>query len=215
MELNYKIIGGDGREYGPAGLEELKSWVVDGRVGAMTQVWRSDTERWAPGLHYLELQPHIASAFPVPRAASAGFWPRFAAYFLDLALVFSLFSLLWVPLAAHYGWKVDLTVDDLLPKLKVSREEAAAFFLLNNFLRALYEILSNGRFGATAGKMALGLRIVRLDGSRIGYTVALARWFACRLSDLTLGIGYLLVLIRPDKRALHDLLVGTKVVFQR
>ena len=32
MEINYKIIAADGAEYGPVGLDELKHWIVDGRV---------------------------------------------------------------------------------------------------------------------------------------------------------------------------------------
>jgi hypothetical protein len=42
MQAEYKIIGGDGVEYGPATLEELKSWIRDGRVAGMTKVWRND-----------------------------------------------------------------------------------------------------------------------------------------------------------------------------
>jgi hypothetical protein len=52
MDLSYKIIGGDGREYGPVSLDELKAWVVDGRVGGPTQVWRSDSAAWSPATHY-------------------------------------------------------------------------------------------------------------------------------------------------------------------
>jgi len=32
---------------------------------------------------------------------------------------------------------------------------------------------------------------------------------------LTLGIGYLMVAFREDKRALHDLIVGTRVIYKR
>ena len=32
---------------------------------------------------------------------------------------------------------------------------------------------------------------------------------------LTLGVGYLMVLWHPERRALHDLIAGTKVVMQR
>ena len=42
MDTEYKIIGGDGAEYGPASLDELKIWIGDGRVAGSTQVWRND-----------------------------------------------------------------------------------------------------------------------------------------------------------------------------
>jgi uncharacterized RDD family membrane protein YckC len=41
---------------------------------------------------------------------------------------------------------------------------------------------------------------------------AFGRFLAWNLSGAFLGIGYLLVLFRKDRRALHDLLAGTRVV---
>ncbi len=52
-----------------------------------------------------------------------------------------------------------------------------------------------------------------LDGSPIGYNRALLRWLACRVDDFFV-FGYLLIALRRDKRALHDLLAGTKVVLR-
>jgi uncharacterized RDD family membrane protein YckC len=40
------------------------------------------------------------------------------------------------------------------------------------------------------------------------------RWLAARLSDI-LFFGYILIGLRRDKRALHDLLAGTKVVYTK
>ena len=69
MELTYKIIGADGAEYGPVTIEELKHWVLDGRVAAATHVWRNDLSRWLPAARYTELQPELdqitAAAAPV------------------------------------------------------------------------------------------------------------------------------------------------------
>ena len=48
MELTYKIIGGDGVEYGPVAMEEIRRWIVDGRVAPTNHVWRSDLGRWGP-----------------------------------------------------------------------------------------------------------------------------------------------------------------------
>ena len=50
METNYKIIGGDGREYGPVTLDEIKGWIRDGRIGRTTQIWRSDLGSWHDAL---------------------------------------------------------------------------------------------------------------------------------------------------------------------
>ena len=34
----YKIIGADGKEYGPVSTEQLRQWLLEGRVNSHTQV---------------------------------------------------------------------------------------------------------------------------------------------------------------------------------
>ena len=65
---------------------------------------------------------------------------------------------------------------------------------------------------ATPGQRALGLRVVDTAGARVDRGRALLRHAAGALSWLTLNIGHALVLLRPDRRALHDLVAGTVVV---
>jgi uncharacterized RDD family membrane protein YckC len=65
---------------------------------------------------------------------------------------------------------------------------------------------------ATPGQRALGLRVVDDGGARIGHGRALLRHLAGALSWLTLNIGHALVLLRPDRRALHDLVADTHVL---
>lgn len=80
MEITYKILGTDGKEYGPATLEQLQGWMKEGRVTTVTQVLRSDTNAWHPAASYAELglagsSPSGSAATPatdtsVPNAAS-------------------------------------------------------------------------------------------------------------------------------------------------
>ena len=46
MDIQYKIIGGDEAEYGPASLQELKNWIRDGRVAASFEI--VTLTAWAP-----------------------------------------------------------------------------------------------------------------------------------------------------------------------
>jgi uncharacterized RDD family membrane protein YckC len=78
-------------------------------------------------------------------------------------------------------------------------------------LTLIYDVLLNGTFGATLGKMAVGARIIGADGSALGYSRALLR----SLLRFTLIVGFLWIIGRSDKRGLHDLLAGTRVVLQR
>jgi uncharacterized RDD family membrane protein YckC len=73
-----------------------------------------------------------------------------------------------------------------------------------------YPVAAGGR---TLGMAIAGLRVVRPDGSPVGWSGAVVRVLALPLSFLTLGVGFLLILIRPDRRALQDLIGRTAVVY--
>jgi uncharacterized RDD family membrane protein YckC len=221
MQADYKIIGGDGIEYGPATLEELRSWIRDGRVAGMTKVWRSDLAAWSPAARYAELGGELArlNATASSSAAPCGFWARLGAYIIDFAILLSIFYMIWdsLPASQHWPapvWPTDTT--DAAVKQFATNWQAWADHALPIWypLFFLYDVLLNGRFGATLGKMAIGARIVLLDGSPIGYRRAAWRWLAARVSDLFFFAGYVLIALRADKRALHDLLAGTRVIYK-
>jgi uncharacterized RDD family membrane protein YckC len=246
MENQYKIVGGDGLEYGPATLPELIEWIRDGRMCRTTQTWRSDTGSWQLADEYAELaealaaqpQPTSPPAFSVAapdalppvemaEAFPVGFWARLAAYILDTVVLTFLFQLLWPAISSLTGWETprvpsmeanqDVTVF-FRESMKLLLENSAQFIpyiIAIQVEQMAYHVLFTGSCGATPGKLVIGARIVREDGTRIGYGQAFFRWLATRLSDFLFGVGYLFIAVRPDKRGLHDLLVGTKVIFKR
>jgi uncharacterized RDD family membrane protein YckC len=69
-----------------------------------------------------------------------------------------------------------------------------------------------GRFGATPGKMVLGLRVVTPEGGKISYWRAFGRYWAEILSGLLCAIGYIMAAFDDEKRALHDRICTTRVV---
>lgn len=44
----YKILGGDGKEYGPISSDTLRQWIAQGRVNAQTQVLAEGAANWQP-----------------------------------------------------------------------------------------------------------------------------------------------------------------------
>ena len=87
-----------------------------------------------------------------------------------------------------------------------------AVFGLQMAVAAAYSVFFVGKFQATPGKMALGIKIITPDGGRVGYGRALGRYFAEFLSSIILGIGYLMAAFDQEKRALHDRICTTRVV---
>ena len=67
--------------------------------------------------------------------------------------------------------------------------------------------------GRTPGKWILGLRVVADDGQRIRLSRAALRLVGYVLSALPLYAGFLWVLVDRERRAWHDRLAGTRVIY--
>jgi hypothetical protein len=60
--MNYRIVGTDGKTYGPVGLPEIRQWIVQRRVEARTPVHVEGAVDWT----YLGLLPELAADFAAP-----------------------------------------------------------------------------------------------------------------------------------------------------
>ena len=127
----------------------------------------------------------------------ADFFQRFFAYLIDTVIAFVLAMVLGLFLLAS---------DE--PLLR------AWFGLHFVVMPMLYFMILVSLWSTTLGKRIFGLRVVRNDGSKIGGGRALARYLCYSISLLIFGVGFLMILFRPDKRGLHDLICDTKVVYR-
>lgn len=141
----------------------------------------------------------------------AGFWIRFWAKLIDGLI-------LLIPLAA-FNIAIALMVPDMDFSGEFRGELTAAtmaglglMYMMQVAIPLGYNTFFVGRYSATPGKMALGLRIILPGGDRISYPRALGRHFAEFLSQITLYAGYVMAGFDLEKRALHDHIAGTRVV---
>jgi len=74
----YKVIGADGKEYGPVSAELLKQWIAEGRANAGTQVRAEGATEWKPLWDLPEFQPLLSPTIPptILAAAAAAEPPR-------------------------------------------------------------------------------------------------------------------------------------------
>lgn len=68
------------------------------------------------------------------------------------------------------------------------------------------------RDGQTPGKMAVGIRVVKADGSELSDTDAFIRAIGYHVSSLFLGLGYIWAIFDGNNQTWHDKMAGTYVV---
>ena len=44
----YKIIGGDGKEYGPISFDQVQNWIREGRANTQTMIRTDTNPKWIP-----------------------------------------------------------------------------------------------------------------------------------------------------------------------
>ena len=87
---------------------------------------------------------------------------------------------------------------------------AAIFFFLFLYL---YFIFFFSTTGQTVGKAIMGLRVVTTDGKRMGVKRSLIRTVCYTLSLAPLGLGFLWALGEDRRRAWHDKIAHTYVLY--
>ena len=137
-----------------------------------------------------------------------GFWLRLPAYLIDGLVIAVPLVVIWLLL----GLPIPTTMEEIAnPPEGYDRLQ-----LLSLLLNLIYDTALITIWATTLGKRPFGLYVVRSDGSRIGPGRALARHLLTELSFMfTLGLIFLVVAFRRDKRGLHDLICDTVVIQRR
>jgi uncharacterized RDD family membrane protein YckC len=149
-----------------------------------------------------------------------GFWIRFGARFVD-GLIFMvpiiLIAFLMIPNLVRAKSQVVNPPTQALAGFSI-----ITFFLVTLIAGGCYEILMLKYHSGTLGKMACGLKVIRPDGRGLSWGVCFGRFFMWNV--VTSGIPYINSIIMlvssimlatdDEKRALHDRVCDTRVVFK-
>ena len=148
---------------------------------------------------------HPAVARDSLQGRYAGFASRFAAFAVDAGVSLGAFML---ALAAIWFAARVLTGTDLA--FHSGDAWVVIAFVVWVFVYFAY---SWGASGRTAGMALLGVRVVRADGTDVSGRRAAGRTLALPLSFLFLGLGFTGILLGGRRRALHDVIAGTAVIY--
>lgn len=148
----------------------------------------------APPAARLSFQSHFAGA------AS-----RLAAYVIDVAVSTGVFTLA----VAGASFVVSVITNQSVSWNRTNIV-VTVIYLAWEFLYFAYSWAASGK---TFGMALLGVRVISADGAAASIRQALIRTLAFPLSFLLLGLGFLGIVLQRDRRALHDLIAGTAVVY--
>ena len=210
-----------GKQIGPIDETELNRLVTLGAVRSDTLVWHEGLTSWQPLGVVRGMHPAAAVA---AGRHYGGFWIRFLARLIDGIIVGVINLIVRLPLMLMFGigtigmGGMSRGLDDARGGLIFGPAMAGILgisTLIGLVLGAAYEVYFLSAHGATPGKMALGLRVIRADGGPITPMLALGRHFAMWISAFILMIGYIMAAFDPEKRALHDRICETRVIYSR
>lgn len=150
----------------------------------------------------------------------AGFWIRFAAKLIDglilgfvllvvfLVLMFFIMAVMFGAVAGNQEKPNETLFIGLLLMCQF------ACYGILCCIPICYETFFIGKYGATPGKMAVGIKVIRTDHSRITYLRALGRSCASVFFSSICYIGYIIAAFDDEKRSLHDHVCDTRVVYK-
>jgi uncharacterized RDD family membrane protein YckC len=225
----FTIIGGDGKEYGPVSVEQVREWLASGRANLDTRAKHIGYEQWKRLGDFDEFAPQPLSAPPMiegsPAASTtvlAARWRRLLAAFIDGLLTWLCAIPTTVAMLRVLMGKIDqlqsgqFGPQDMFPLIVENIGKSAPFLVILVVVQAVLLTLR----GQSVGKLLLGIRIVRFsteapaDFLHVYILRSLVPFLIGRIPLLNFffWITDICFIFREDQRCLHDLMADTKVV---
>lgn len=156
----------------------------------------------------------------------AGFWARFAAYFIDGSitafLAVNMFWLMREELSYYFA-----AHPEVLKALQGGSDSITGYTSSYDFeskfmyyYATIYGIFfgwiyfagfESSHLHGTPGKWLLGIYVTDMEGKRISFGQATGRYFGKIISGIILCIGYMMAGFTERKQALHDMMAGCLV----
>jgi uncharacterized RDD family membrane protein YckC len=163
--------------------------------------------------------PSAPVAVVAPGLVYAGFWLRFVAYVIDMALlVFVEFAFILVlVLALGLGRLIRNWPENPNPDVFFAPAIIVGIVLFGIGMTVMiwlyYALMESSRYQGTLGKMALGLIVTDLQVQPVSFARASGRFFAKFITGLIpLFIGYIMAGFTAKKQALHDMIASCLVL---
>ncbi len=218
------------QQCGPVDDAELVRLFRNGDIRLDSLVWHSGLPQWqalsdfsealglqaaAPASPYMPPTSEVVGENPIVQGGEvvyAGFWKRVAAYTIDSIVVGMVGGII--------GGVIGGVLGVMLLGAGGASANTSGMLIIQGLANLAGIALGVAYFGwmhsssamATLGKMAIGIKVVREDGTRISFLRGMGRYFALIVSSIPLGLGFVMAGFTERKRALHDMMCDTVVV---
>ena len=132
----------------------------------------------------------------IPVHGYAGFWKRYAAFFIDGIILSALISI----------------ISAVQEEITLSIWQVAEKTIIVIMIWLYFALFERSSSQATPGKMALGINVTDMNGNRISFGRASGRHFSKILSFLSFLVGYFMAAFTQKKQGLHDIVAECLVV---
>lgn len=239
--IDESVTDGERRK-GPYNIDEIRDFVKKDIIKEETLVWHSGMESWT---HWkdteeskevpLSEEEQIKAALEAIIAEHnkgkhyAGFLIRGIAYLVDNFILSFIGLLILMTMSktqlidlnaigeAMNAYVNNPTSDEALMNV-LNFPGMHVFLIIWGLLQAAYYVTFTAIKAATPGKMLVHVHVESAAGEKISWTESAIRFIASLFTQCTLafyGLGYLIVMIDPKRRALHDFVAHTRVVYNK
>lgn len=140
----------------------------------------------------------------------AGFWIRFLATLVDGILSSVLAWILSILMNENASQSINNSLTQS-PESLVSTSDTVANLLYGIIFIIIFTAT---QFKGSPGKLLCRIQVVNPDMTQIGIGKSIGRYFSYILSAIPLMIGFMLAGWTKDKKALHDMICNTRVVYR-
>jgi uncharacterized RDD family membrane protein YckC len=138
------------------------------------------------------------------RGRHAGIVTRFEAFIVDVLLIGVIFAI---------GGRVAEYVLSVILSRHVDLSTTLGSDIALGVWAFVYSAYTLGASNHTPGMALFGIRTLRTNGDDLGAWHAILRVLVFPISFALFCVGFLLIVLRRDRRALHDLIANTSVIY--
>ncbi|ASK60962.1 RDD family protein [Virgibacillus phasianinus] len=136
----------------------------------------------------------------------AGFWIRFLAALVDGLISFALTLVI----------ALILNDQEFFNNINRNTTDSTSESIVNLLYPVIFIIFfTASKYKGSPGKMICRIQVLNVDGSQISLWKSVGRYFAYFISAITLLIGFMMAGWNEEKKALHDMICDTRVVYRK